>query len=89
MDTPYRDLLNEFLNDIATQSVNGGSEPDCRRCPTCESLDHRECDLEVLKAENDEVREAVDGEKYDPFSRLMEDGESLEMMQERLKGGTK
>lgn len=29
-------------------------EPE-RRCPTCESLDHRECDPEILKADPPEA----------------------------------
>lgn len=59
VDPIFRDLLNDFLNEIASKSVNEG--PDTYRCPDCESLRHRYCDIGRLDAE--EILDAIEWEK--------------------------
>lgn len=61
LDPVFRDILNDFLNEIATASVNSGSDPDGFRCPDCESMRHRYCDPERLEAE--EILDTIEWEK--------------------------
>jgi len=55
LDPIFRDILNDFLNEIATQSVNEG--PDRYRCPDCDSSRHKYCAPEREEAEkmNDQI----------------------------------
>jgi hypothetical protein len=50
--------------------IQGADFEEARRCPTCESLDHRECDNEIIRMDDPEPENEVPDFRFEDHGTI-------------------